>query len=82
MFKGGTLQEGEIILGDTSPGTADRCKDGILPLPLGVDARIAWEPNMLMNPKFSALLKNTYLLQGKRLGVNQTVQGGFGYQNS
>ena len=29
MFKGGTLQEGEIILGDTAPATAGGCKDGM-----------------------------------------------------
>ena len=27
MFKGGTLQEDEIIVGDTGPATAGGCKD-------------------------------------------------------
>ena len=29
MFKGGTLQEGEIILGITAPATAGGCKDAL-----------------------------------------------------
>ena len=51
MFKGGTLQEGEIILGDTGPATAGGCKDRM-------GAQYA---------KLSVLLNNTHLLQGKSL---------------
>ena len=46
MFKGGTLQEGEIILGDTGPATAGGRKDRM-------GAQYA---------KLSVLLNNTHLL--------------------